>query len=159
VSGELRRLLAAEAAGVLATRSVHRADWPFGSVVAYAVGTTGEPLLLLSQLAEHTRNIAADPRVSLLVQDRAAVEDPLAGARVTLLGAVVPVAFEQLDRELPRYLTRHPAAGEYLALGDFQLFRLTVVEARYIGGFGDMGWLADAALTAELYPDEDAPVA
>jgi putative heme iron utilization protein len=99
-------------------------------------------LLLLSDLAEHTRNVRADPRASLFVQDGSSLDDPQAGARVTILGQVEPVASEiELAAARERYVARHPQAADYLMLGDFRLYVLRVREARFIGGFGDMGWM------------------
>src|SRR5438093_838966 len=97
VSHGLRELLANERHAVLATVSASRDGWPFASVAPYALSAGGEPLLLLSDLAEHTRNVRADPRASLFVQDSACLADPQAGCRVTILGQVKSVA----DAELP----------------------------------------------------------
>jgi putative heme iron utilization protein len=143
----LRQLLATERQAVLATLSARHAGWPFASVAPYAVGADGQPLLLLSDLAEHTRNARADPRASLLVQESAAVDDPQAGARVTLLG-MLELANEEAARSA--YVARHAQAAEYLLLGDFHVWRLNVSEARYVNGFGDMGWLEGITLRAAL---------
>jgi putative heme iron utilization protein len=137
---------------VLATLSARRAGWPFASLVAYALSAAGAPLLLLSALAEHTRNIAADPRASLLVQDQTN-GDPLAGGRVTLLGHVEAIAAANYDDLKARYLAAHPQALDYFALADFKLFALIVSEARYVGGFGDMGWLEGERLRDALSPE------
>ena len=137
----LSELLATESQGVLATLSVRRQAWPFASIAPYALTRQGDPLLLLSDLAEHTRNVRADPRASLLVQDSASRADPQAGARVTLLGSVEPIAAQAVEDDKQRYVSRHPAAENYLKLGDFHLYVFRVTEARFINGFGDMGWL------------------
>jgi putative heme iron utilization protein len=138
----IRALLENETTGVLATLSASRAGWPFASIAQYALTDRGEPVLLLSSLAEHTRNLQADDRASLLVQDHATVStDPQAGARITILGQIEAVPEPGLHGTREHYLRRHPAAAEYLALGDFRLYVLRVREARFIGGFGDMGWL------------------
>src|SRR5262245_62023453 len=86
-----RALLAAESVGVLSTISVHRSGFPYGSVTPYALSASGAPVLLLSRLAAHTKNLLVDPRASLFVGDRSAAEDPQAGARVSLLGRMSPV--------------------------------------------------------------------
>jgi putative heme iron utilization protein len=101
---------------------------------------------LLSDLAEHTRNLRVDPRASLLVQDGASLGDPQAGRRVTILGQVEPVPDSELETARHTYLARHAQAAEYLTLGDFRLYVLRVRAARFIGGFGDMGWLDAATL-------------
>jgi putative heme iron utilization protein len=145
-------LLAGERNGVLATLSASRAGWPFASVAAYALSDQGEPLLLLSRLAEHTRNILGDPRASLLIQDGASLNDPQAGSRVTILGTLEPVADADLESATHRYVEKHPQAVEYLALGDFRLFVLRISEARFIGGFGDMGWIDGDRLRGAFRP-------
>jgi putative heme iron utilization protein len=133
----VRALLERQRSGVLATLSARHAGWPFASVAPYALTEHGEPLLLLSQLAEHTRNLRTDNRASLFVQDDAA-EDPQASMRVTLLGRVEAIDDAAL---LERYVARHSQAVEYLAMADFGLHVLRVETARFVGGFGDMGWL------------------
>jgi putative heme iron utilization protein len=150
VTRTLRELLEAERHGILATLSARRQGWPFASVAAYALPSAGEPVLLFSDLAEHTRNLRSDPRASLLVQDSAALDDPQAGSRVTLLGTVKPVPADDVPAARESYLTRHPMAGDNLAMADFRLYTLRVIEARFISGFGDMGWLTAERLQAAL---------
>jgi putative heme iron utilization protein len=144
---DLHALVAAERHGVLATLSARRQGWPFASAAPYATSAHGEPLLLLSELAEHTRNLRADPRASLLIQDSSAAEDPQAGARVTLLGRASVIADPDAQK---KYVGRHPQAAAYLTLGDFRLWVLHVEEARYVNGFGEMGWLEGDRLRAAL---------
>jgi putative heme iron utilization protein len=150
VTQSLRELLDAERHGVLATLSARRDGWPFASVTPYALSERGEPLLLLSDLAEHTRNIRADPRVSLLVQDGTSLMDPQAGARVTLLGEMEAVAPEEVATAREHYLARHAQSADYFAMADFHLYVLRVAEARFIGGFGDMGWVGGDKLRVLL---------
>jgi putative heme iron utilization protein len=141
----LRDLLAAERAGVLATLSARRDGWPFASITPYALTSSGEPILLLSDLAEHTKNIRADPRASLFVQDSAARDDPQAGARLTLLGRIDAT---DDDDARQRYLQRQESATELVKMADFRVYVLRITEARFISGFGDMGWIDGAALLA-----------
>jgi putative heme iron utilization protein len=143
----LRELLEREQQGVLATLSARRGGWPFASVTPFATDADGDPLLLLSELAEHTRNVRADPRASLFVQDSAALEDPQAGARVTLLGRLETADARAAKQ---RYFQRHPRAAEFAGLGDFHMWVLHVSEARFVNGFGDMGWLGGDKLRAAL---------
>ena len=134
-------LLAAESVGVLSTISVHRPGYPYGSVTPYALGDDGAPVLLLSRLAAHTRNLLADARAGLFVGDRTAASDPQAGARVSLLGQVLPLAADAIELGRARYLARWPQAAQYVALGDFTLWRFAIEEARLIAGFGEIRWL------------------
>src|SRR5262249_2374066 len=106
---------------------------PFGSLVAYA---GAQPVLLLSELAEHTQNLRADARASLLVTE--AGESPLAIGRVTLLGRCRLAPRAEVEA---RYLAVHPDAAGYLAVRDFPFGRLDVESGRWVGGFGRMGWL------------------
>jgi putative heme iron utilization protein len=131
-------LLRAQRDGVLATLSARRDGWPFGSLVQYALAPSGEPVFLLSGLAEHTRNLQMDARASLLVREQGA-EDPLAAPRVTLLGRIERVEDDPTLRA--RYLEWHPRATQYLELADFAFYAMKVTEARYVGGFGEMGWI------------------
>src|SRR5262249_4030980 len=141
-----RALLAAESVGVLSTISVHRPGFPYGSVTPYARSAQGAPLLLLSRLAAHTKNLLADSRASLFIGDRSAAEDPQAGARISLLGRVTPLPADDEADARARYIAIWPRATEYLALGDFSFWRLAVEEARLIAGFGEIRWLDGAAL-------------
>ena len=117
---------------------------PFTSLVAYAL-VGGAPVLLLSELAEHTQNLRADPRSSLLVAEEAG-DDALARGRVTLVGrsALVPA-----DGVEAAYLAAHAQASGYLALKDFRFWRLEVESVRHVGGFGRMGWVSGADWTHE----------
>ena len=121
--------------------------YPYGSVVSYAVDDAGAPLLLISELAEHTVNASGDDRVSMLVAAAAPRDgDPLGSARLTLLGRLRRVD----DQAAPRgaYLERHPYASAYVDFSDFSFWRLAVEKCRFVGGFGHMSWV-----TAEDYRD------
>ena len=145
-----RTLLAASQTGTLATVAVD-GGFPFGSLVAYAVDGGGQPLLCLSDLAEHSRNLAADPRASLMASETG-TGDPLALARVTVLGSVVELRDDAREAALQTYRERHPDAF-YAAFDDFRLYRLEVSSVRYVGGFGRMSWVsADDHATAEPDP-------
>jgi hypothetical protein len=145
-AGLARALLRSERAAVLATASASRGGHPFASLVPFATSREGEPLLLLSALAQHTKNLAADPRACLLVHDAAAAaEDPRKAARAAILGRVRRVAPEDEADARARYLARHPDARGLLGL-DFALHVLAVEEAQIVGGFAAAGWIPGAAL-------------
>jgi putative heme iron utilization protein len=142
----VRALLARELAGVLGTASASRGGHPFASLVPFASSVDGEPLLLLSSLAQHTANLAADPRACLFVHDAAAAaNDPRTAARAALLGRARRVEATCEEDARTRYLARHPAARGLLGL-DFSLFVLAVDEVHVVTGFGASGWLPGAAL-------------
>jgi putative heme iron utilization protein len=136
----VHRLLEQEQYGVLATLSRKAEGWPFGSLTPFALAEDGQPLVLLSGLAEHTQNLLADPRVSLFVQDSQALANPQAGARATLL--CLAEALSDSAAAQPIYLQRFPDAVALLQLGDFRFFRLKIERVRFIGGFGEMYWIS-----------------
>lgn len=136
------RTLASRArVGSLATVARDPAGHPFATLVAVAVDAAGQPLFFLSSLAEHTKNLRADARASLLVWDAAGGGDPLAAERVTLVGACSPVTGDETAAARATVLAAHPGASTYAALPDFAVWRLAVTQARWIGGFGRMTWI------------------
>jgi hypothetical protein len=137
-----RTLVAAQSRGALSTIAVQPAGTPFGSVVTYGLDRSGQPCFFVSTMAEHTHNLDADPRASLLVvEDTPDGADPLASGRVTLLGRAGMVT-DPDERAAARsaYLAANPAAF-YVDYGDFRCVRLAVTEIRYVGGFGRMSWV------------------
>lgn len=150
-----RTLVDGATTGMLATLARDPAGTPFGSLVGYA-DDGGAPLLCLSDLAEHSANLAADARASLLVTAPPAPgEDPLATARVTLAGRVRPVAEPARAAALRRYRAAH-ADAFYAEFADFRPYRLEVDAARFVGGFGRMSWV-DGAEYAAAEPDPLRP--
>ncbi|MCC6467153.1 MAG: DUF2470 domain-containing protein [Alphaproteobacteria bacterium] len=141
-----RRLLRATDRATLATR---RRDgdtaegWPYAALVLLAVDHDASPLLLISGLAEHTKDIARDDRVALMIDGTAGLDEPLTGARVTLLGRARRT---DLKRHRARYLARHPAAAMYAEFRDFGFYRVEVERAHLVGGFGRIHWIAAASL-------------
>ncbi len=126
-------LLRRERVGVLSTLSVRLGGAPLGSVAPYAVSPRGAPTLLLSPLAQHTRNVSADPRASLLVADSATLaRDPRRAARLVVVGRVVRVEQGELAAVRDGYLAAHPDARELLGL-DFRFYQLDPVEVVYVG--------------------------
>jgi putative heme iron utilization protein len=147
----LRQLLDAESHAVLAKLSSRRDGWPFASLIAYATLPDGQPLLLLSDLAEHARNLQTDRRASLLIHDAAAALDPAAGTRVTLIGTAEPLRTGSAsDEARSRYLERHPAASTYLGFADFRFWVVQLAEARFVNGFGEAGWIQGERLSTAL---------
>ncbi|HET8733877.1 MAG TPA: pyridoxamine 5'-phosphate oxidase family protein [Anaeromyxobacteraceae bacterium] len=141
-----RALLRKERVGVLSTLSLRHPGWPYGTLVPYALSARGEPLLLLSGLAQHTQNLEADPRATLLVFDgAAAAEDPRTSPRVTLVGRIQRVDAAGEPEARDRYLAWHGSARGLLQL-DFSLYALEVDEAQFVGGFAAAGFFPGAAL-------------
>ena len=117
--------------------------WPYGSLVLTMADHDASPVLLLSDLAEHSKNLAVDNRLSLLFDATAGLDDPLTGARVTVLGT----AEETTDPRLrARYIARHPSAEGYAGFADFRFYRLHVARAHLVAGFGAIHWVDANAL-------------
>lgn len=112
--------------------------WPYGSLVMTACDHAARPLLLISDLAEHTKNLGGDTRASLLFDGTAGLDSPLTGARVTVMGHLAPTQDETL---IARYVARHPDAEMYLGFADFRLFEMTVERAHIVAGFGAIHWI------------------
>jgi putative heme iron utilization protein len=141
-----RELLRTHRVAVLATSSARHAGGPFTSLAPFALSATGEPILLLSAIAQHTRNLETDPRAALFVHDPAAADrDPRTAPRLTLVGTVRRLAPAEEPDARDRYLALHPEARGLLAL-DFALYHLTVEEAQLVGGFASAGWLPGDAI-------------
>lgn len=127
--------------GVLSTQSRSLPGYPFGSITPYVLSAAGEPVIYISTLAEHTRNIGADPRVSLTVFDPADAADPQAGPRLTWLADAYALAADAARAVAERYYRFFPAAAAYADTHDFSFYALRPVRLRYIGGFGKIGWI------------------
>ena len=134
-ASEARRLIRARDHAALATSLD---GWPYVSRVATACDVDASPLLLLSDLAMHTRNLGAEPRVSLLSDATSGFADPLAGPRLTLLGRA-----ERTDdpRLSARFAARHPASAVYAGFADFHLYRITIERGHLVAGFGRIAWI------------------
>lgn len=143
LASEARQFLRGTRSGILSTISARFEGYPFGSVAPFVLDHEGQPLILISTLAEHTKNINADPKVSLLVF--AGAEDLQASARLTLIGDARKA--EKNDPLLrARYLRYFPSAEQYFDAHDFYFYRIQIRQARYIGGFGKISWIASKEL-------------
>lgn len=140
IAEQARALIRSADRAVLATALV---GWPYASLVLPATDAEGAPLLLLSDLAEHAKNLTAEPRCSLLFDGTQGLADPLTGLRVTAMGEARPLADEAL---LARYVARHPSAAQYAGFGDFRLYRMTLARAHVVAGFGRIRWIDAARL-------------
>ena len=129
-----KSLLRRRRQGALATLMAGSGD-PYCSLVNVASHADGSPILLISRLAVHTRNILADPRVSLMLDERAA-GDPLEGARITLAGRAEEASEGELDTLRRRYLNAHPSAENFANFKDFSFFRIRPSGAHLVAGFG-----------------------
>ena len=126
--------------GILSTVSVDVAGYPFGSVTPYVVTHEGCPVIFVSAIAQHTKNMKACTRVSLLVGDENA-DDKQAAGRVTIVGDATRVTGESLDAIQQRYLRCFPGHKEYEGAHAFSYYKIDPVRVRFIGGFGDINWI------------------
>lgn len=148
LSTEARKFLRSTHSGILSTHSARLEGYPFGSVAPFVLDHSCQPVILISNIAEHTKNIALNPKVSLLVF--AAGDDLQANARLTLLGEAVKI-FKDEDADLrTRYLRYLPQAASYFDMHDFAFYRIHIHQARYIGGFGKMSWLSDVDMLSAI---------
>jgi len=116
---------------------------PYASLVLVALDHDASPLLLISTLADHTRNLGADGRVSLLFDGTAGLDEPLTGPRVSVQGTA-----RRTDdpRHRARFLARHPGASMYAGFKDFAFWRIEVTRAHLVAGFGRIHWIAGGDL-------------
>jgi putative heme iron utilization protein len=140
-----RELFLGKSFGVLSTISLDVPGYPFGSVTPYCVDQNGQPIIYISYIAQHTRNIIADPRVSLtVIEEDSNSDDVQARGRVTCIANA-----RQLDESvgndvMARYFRYFPSSQKYEQTHDFTFFRLELVRIRFIGGFGQIFWLDPA---------------
>jgi putative heme iron utilization protein len=155
LSERARTLISIGRIGALATHSAEWAGYPFASMMPYAADERGRPVVFISGMAMHTRNLLADMRSSLLVMQPDVSGDPLAAARLTLVGTMVETPADNV-REL--YVGRHENSRYWQDFADFTYYRMEVAAAYYIGGFGVMGWISSEEY-AGASPDPLAEVA
>jgi len=154
-AAEARRLIRGRDHGSLATLLDGR---PYVSLVAVACDHDATPLLLLSDLAQHTKNLLADRRVSLLFEATAGYPDALAGPRLSIVGHA-----QRCDdpRAAARFAARHPSSAQYAGFADFHLHRVFIERGHLVAGFGRITWIdggelrfgSDASVLAAAEPD------
>lgn len=129
-----RSLLRRSRQGALATLMAGSGD-PYCSLVDVASHPDGSPILLISRLALHTKNILADSRVSLMLDERAE-GDPLEGSRIMLAGRAEQATGDDAAVLRRRYLSAHPSAEVFVSFKDFSFFRIVPSGAHLVAGFG-----------------------
>ena len=140
-----KKLMREARSGALATLMAGSGD-PYCSLVNVATAVDGAPLLLISRLAVHTKNVLADPRASLMLDERKE-GDPLQGARVMLMGAVAQTESPDARR---RYLAYQPEAEMFAGFADFAFYELKLKGAHLVAGFGRIVDLKPADLLTDL---------
>jgi len=142
-----RSLLSRSRQGALATLMREGGD-PYCSLVNVASLPDGSPILLISRLAVHTKNILADPRVSLMLDERVP-GDPLEGARIMLAGTAEE-ARDDAELLKRRYLAAHPSAEDFVGFKDFSFFRIVPKGVHLVAGFGRIVDLAPKDFLTDL---------
>lgn len=143
---QARELLLKEYRGVLSTHSRSMPGFPFGSSVPYCLDGEGRPLILISRIAQHTHNLGADPKCSLLVGEREA-PDVQATGRVTVMAqAQKLIEARSVEAAAERYYRYFPESRSYHSAHDFDFWVLEPVRYRFIGGFGAIHWLDNIEL-------------
>jgi len=141
---EIRCLMRSLRSASLSTGLATVDGWPYGSLVTVAIDQGANPLLLMSDLSDHTRNLAEDSRASLLFVQPTRHRNPQRGARVTVMGKIRKT--NKLEHAA-RFLTIHPEAEMYAGFGDFNFYRMSVERAHWVGGFARAQWLGGKYVT------------
>ena len=143
---EIRNLMRGSRSAALSTGLAQADGWPYGSMVTVAIDQDASILLLMSELSDHTRNIAADNRACLLFSQPTRHRNPQRGARVSIMGKVRRT---RKHEHAARFLTMHPEAELYAGFGDFSFYRMTVERAHWVGGFAKAQWLTGKHVTPD----------
>jgi putative heme iron utilization protein len=143
-----RSLLRRSRQGALATLMAGSGD-PYCSLVNVASHADGSPILLISRLALHTKNILGDPRVSLMLDER--VEgDPLEGSRIMVGGRAEEAGGDDVTILRGRYLNVHPSAEAFVDFKDFSFFRIHPTGVHLVAGFGRIVDLKPAQFLTDI---------
>lgn len=143
---QARLLFRSQRSGALATLSTKLPGYPYGSVLPYVTDHAGRPVFLISHLAEHTHNLQADVRTSLLVVEPGG-DDVQRDARATLVGDARRI--DDSETIAQRYLRQHPEHAQYLEIGGFHFWTIEPLQVRFIEGFGSLHWIAAEGYLAQ----------
>ncbi len=139
-----RSLFDSQQHAVLCSLHSSLGGWPFGSVVPYSALPSGDAVVFLSEIAEHTKNLTQDERASLFIADPAAHARPQAGARLSIQVRARRAGLAEQAAAEASYFARFPQAEAMRAAHGFHTFVLEVDCVRWIAGFGEMGWITRA---------------
>ena len=137
----VRNFIEGNNSAVLCTISRSHQGYPFGSHAPYAIDSAGRPLIYISKLAEHYRNLEADSRACFYVAETGREQADMSAARASALGRFIPLEEAKISDAEQRYFGRFPLPpGERLP--DFFFFAMEIERIRWIGGFGDIRWIS-----------------
>ncbi|ORE85865.1 pyridoxamine 5'-phosphate oxidase-like FMN-binding protein [Oceanococcus atlanticus] len=134
------QLLSSRQYGILSSLSVKVRGYPLGSVTPYVLDGDGNPVILISDIAQHTANLKEDTRCSLTVVENTD-GDVQAHGRICVMANAEPLSEHGVSAVAARYLRFYPDAETYFTAHDFSFWRLLPLKIRYIGGFGQIHWL------------------
>jgi heme iron utilization protein len=140
VLGEVKTLWRTVDSGILSTTSVAVPGYPFGSVVPYVTTADGVPVIYISDIAQHTKNLRADPRTCLTVVEPD-TDDSQANARISLLGDGAVLEGDARDAVSELYFARFPMSRRFANTHGFSFWGLQPKRIRFIGGFGKIHWI------------------
>lgn len=151
---EMFKLLTHEGDGVLSTISLDVPGYPFGSVTPYCLDSDFIPNILISSIAQHTKNIIANPKVSLFINETNNQTNKQSFSRLTYVGEAQKVTDDEDIKK--RYISYFPAASAYFETHNFSFYRINPVRLRFIGGFGKIYWIEKESLTLKnIFPVTD----
>lgn len=152
-AAQARHLVALNRTGVLSTLAINPEGFPFGSITPYDIDQEGNITIYLSVIAEHYKNLQANPRASLTVIDLFGLQDPQAHGRATILLQFHPVSNAERAAVESSYCSRFEGAAGFELAHNFVFMRGAPERVRWIGGFGEVGWVqGDAFCTAGHAP-------
>lgn len=138
VVAEVKNFLISQHLGVLSTHSLSVDGYPFGSLTPFVVDELNRPIILISSLAEHTKNIKANSKVSLTIIENTDKANKQALARLSIMADARPISGPDVSKT---YLKHFPEARNYFDTHDFSFYALEPVRLRYIAGFGKIYWI------------------
>lgn len=142
----IRALMRSRRSAALSTQLAIADGRAYGALVTVTTDFDGSPLMLFSDLSDHSRNLKTDPRASLLFERASSHRNPQRGPRVTILGHIKKT---NKPEHHARFLARHPEAERYAGFGDFRFYRMTIDRAHWVGGFARAQWLSGRHVTAD----------
>ena len=154
ISERSKKLYLNQMVGVLSTHSFDVTGYPFGSIVPYTYDRFYRPVVLISRLAQHTKNIQIDPKISLFISDVESVgfDDVQTCSRLTILADAEKVSDQET---IDRFCRFYPDAEMYHRDLDFDFYRLVPKKTRFIGGFGKIHWVDnDKLFTQSPFSEE-----
>jgi putative heme iron utilization protein len=129
---------------VLSTHSIDVEGFPFGSTTPYCLDANFVPNILVSSIAQHTKNIVANNKVSLFISEQSSQTNKQALGRLTYLGEALKVTEDAAIKQ--RYLNYFPEARDYFSTHNFSFYQIRPVRLRFIGGFGKIYWIEKESL-------------